>query len=159
MRRKERAVTDRAVIQTLLTECEVMRVAFQDEPFPYIVPVNFAFEWQGDQLCLYFHGAPVGKKITLLQRDPHVAVEMDQRHQLISGGNVGCHYSYAYRSLLGFGTAELVETTAQKRHGLHLLLAQLTQRDQFELPEKMLAKTAVIKINLVEFTVKENQAR
>lgn len=43
MRRSEREVTDCNEIRQILERAEVLRLAMHDEPFPYIVPVNFGF--------------------------------------------------------------------------------------------------------------------
>ena len=55
MRRSEREVTDCNEIRQILERAEVLRLAMHDEPYPYIVPVNFGFTMQDDQLVLFFH--------------------------------------------------------------------------------------------------------
>ena len=77
MRRSEREVTDCNEIRQILERAEVLRLAMHDEPYPYIVPVNFGFTMQDDQLVLFFHGAKVGKKCDLLQENPHVSFEVE----------------------------------------------------------------------------------
>ena len=48
MRRKDREITDRAMISGMLDMMEVLHIAVKNEPFPYIVPVNFGYEWSAD---------------------------------------------------------------------------------------------------------------
>lgn len=160
MRRKERAVTELATIKEFVAGCEVARIAFFDQPAPYIVPVNVAHEWQDDQLIFYFHGAQSGKKLTLLAQNPQVGIELDRNHELISGGSKGCNYSYAYQSLIGSGKAEVLTDNLEKQQVLERLLHQIVPETEFDgLPVKMVAKTAVVKITVAQFTVKENRPR
>ena len=104
MRRKDREVTDRTLISGMLDIAEILHIAINSTLFPYIVPVNFGFEWQGDELVFYFHSAKEGRKLDLLRADPHIAV------------NAAAFVSYAekpyrghlhdYRSVTAFGVAE-----------------------------------------------------
>ena len=50
MRRKDREVTYRELISGMLDMTEILHIAVKSEPFPYIVPVNFGYEWSGDEL-------------------------------------------------------------------------------------------------------------
>lgn len=53
-----------------------------DEEFPYIVPLNFGLDIQGDQVFLYFHSAMKGKKLDLIAKNHRAAFEMDCEHNL-----------------------------------------------------------------------------
>ena len=104
MRRKDREVTDRTLISGMLDIAEILHIAINSTPFPYIVPVNFGYEWNAGELVFYFHSAKEGRKLDLLRADPHVAV------------NAAAFVSYAekpyrghlhdYRSVTAFGVAE-----------------------------------------------------
>lgn len=62
MRRKDREITDVQEILNIIRKCDVCRIAMNDGDFPYIVPLNFGLDVQGEQVYLYFHGALEGKK-------------------------------------------------------------------------------------------------
>ena len=42
MRRKDRQVTDFNRIVSIIDECPIIHIALNDEPYPYVVTVNFA---------------------------------------------------------------------------------------------------------------------
>ncbi|GCF95437.1 pyridoxamine 5'-phosphate oxidase [Enterococcus florum] len=160
MRRKERQVTELERIKQLVEDCQVVRIAFKGDEYPYIVPVNYGYVWQEDQLILYAHGATQGKKIELLQKNGKVAIEMDDHHALIQGSQNAATYSYAYQSLIGFGEAELVNHLKEKRHALHALMDHAAKGIPFdEIPDKMLERTAIIKISVATYTMKENKPK
>ncbi|MCB5952814.1 hypothetical protein LI951_12115 [Enterococcus sp. BWT-B8] len=68
-------------------ECHGVRLTIFDEPFPYIVPVNFGYK-QDNSLTLYIHGVCQGKKVQLLGENSKTAVEMYCRCRLIEAGTV-----------------------------------------------------------------------
>ena len=56
MRRKDREVTEIREIIEIIEKCDVCRLALFAEQYPYIVPLNFGFIYDGAMLTLYFHG-------------------------------------------------------------------------------------------------------
>ena len=69
MRQRKRQVTDKATICAMLDAMDTIHVAMHDEPFPYIVPLNFGYHWE-DKLTFYFHCAHGGYKLELLHQKP-----------------------------------------------------------------------------------------
>lgn len=158
MRRKERAIEDLKEIKKLVADCQVVRVAVNDAEYPYIVPVNFGYEWQGEDLSLYIHGARQGKKVSLIQQNNKVAVEMDTDHELILGGSRPDKYSYGYRSLIGYGEAVVLTDLEEKRQALQVLLDHTVKETNLDsMPDRMVAGTAIIKIKLLTYTAKQNK--
>ena len=64
MRQSKRQVTDKATICAMLDAIDTIHVAMHDEPFPYVVPLNFGYDWE-DKLVFYFHCANEGYKLDL----------------------------------------------------------------------------------------------
>lgn len=145
MRRKDREITDLDRIQDIIASCDVCRLALHDEEYPYIVPLNFGFERQGDAFVLYFHCARVGKKLDLLRKNNRVSFEMDTARKLIDGPEA-CDYTMEFESVIGTGTAELVQGE-DKLHGLRLLMKQYVPDDrEWTFGEKMVQAVEVIRL-------------
>ena len=83
MRRSDREITDFQELITVMRGCDVCRLALHDEPYPYILPLNFGLEVDGETVRLYFHGANTGTKYDLIAKNPNVSFEMDRGHELI----------------------------------------------------------------------------
>jgi nitroimidazol reductase NimA-like FMN-containing flavoprotein (pyridoxamine 5'-phosphate oxidase superfamily) len=49
MRRRERQI-ELPEIKAIIEQCKVMHIAMNDQPFPYVVPTNYGYEWQDDTL-------------------------------------------------------------------------------------------------------------
>jgi hypothetical protein len=73
MRKKDREITDRKAMEAIISGAEVCRIALCDGNEPYVVPVSFAYR----DNAIYFHSAPVGKKIEILAKNPRCCVEVD----------------------------------------------------------------------------------
>ena len=60
MRRSDREIIDEQELLQVISECDVCRLALNDEEVPYILPLNFGEEVSDGRLYLYFHGAAEG---------------------------------------------------------------------------------------------------
>ena len=79
----------------IISICDTIRIAMFDEPYPYIVPVNFGEEIIGDQVVFYIHTDYEGKKNDLLAKNPNIAFEMDCNHELYyRESNMSCNFRY-----------------------------------------------------------------
>lgn len=109
MRRHDREITDSREILSIVNDCKVIRLAMLDEQgLPYIIPLNFGYRFADGVFTFYCHSAREGRKLELLRRDPRVSFEMDCRGELQSADHA-CGYGYYYASVIGSGTAELIE--------------------------------------------------
>lgn len=61
-------------VEELLKNSRIFRLAFNDMPQPYIIPLDYVY-MNGK---MYFHFAGYGKKMSLFKKDPHVSVEVDR---------------------------------------------------------------------------------
>ena len=151
MRRKERAVTNSQEIYKILKKCDVCRIAFFDENYPYIIPMNFGVTFEGDTFTLYVHGAKVGKKVELMEKNNNIAFEMDCSHTIVEG-ETACEYSMTYESVCGNGVLTPVPE-AEKVAALTILLQQYTDKALSFSPERV-AATGVWKVRVTEISGK-----
>ena len=104
----------------IISRCDTIRIAMFDEPYPYIVPVNFGEEIIGDQVVFYIHTDYEGKKNDLLAKNPNIAFEMDCNHELYyRESNMSCNFRY--ESVVGTGRVEIV-SEEEKEKALTLLM-------------------------------------
>lgn len=158
MRRKDREVTDFDEIIKIVDACEIVRLGLADGEYPYIVPVNFAYEVREGQLHLYIHGAMAGRKYELLRRNPHCSFEMDIPLNMV------CIYekkdvTMRYQSVMGKATAEFLEGEARQNAIDDIIMARHEETKHFEYNRPAVAHTAVVKLTVTELTAKANVAR
>lgn len=152
MRRADRAVTAPEEIREILDSCKVCRLAMVDEGTPYLVPLNFGYQWE-EQLTLCFHSALEGRKISALRRNPQVCFEMDCAHALVSA-DTACGHSYRYASIIGEGEVIFLTDPAPKRTALETLMKHQTGQTGFSFAPEMLEKVAVFQVKVSRFTAK-----
>ncbi len=151
MRRKEREVSGRENIEPILQKCKVCRIGMTADGRPYVVPMNFGYEWDENGLTLYFHSGLKGKKIDALRADPRICFEMDSDDGLIRGGDVACRYSFAFSSVVGEGSVVFAQNNEQKRHGFDVIMRHQTGRDGWEYSDAHLSVTEVFWVHADSF--------
>jgi len=152
MRRSDREISDMKEIIEVIKKCDVCRVAFFDEDYPYILPLNFGVSYDGTNLELYFHGAKEGKKLSLIQINPMVAFEMDCSHKLITG-EIACSTTMEYESVCGNGKIEVLEEE-HKVMALTQIMKQYSKETTFEFSDHELNSVTLLKLKVNQITGK-----
>lgn len=151
MRRKDRQISETAEIIGIIEKCAVMRLGMCSDGKPYVVPLNFGYEYDNG-FTFYFHCAREGKKLDIISKNPAVFIELDCSHRL-SEAEKACGYGYFYESVMAEGTAAIVHDTEEKKKALSLLMKRQTGKD-FTFDEKDTEAVSIVKISVSEITGK-----
>lgn len=150
MRRTDREIADREEIEDILRRSTVCRLAMVDAGRPYLVPLCFGY----DAGALYFHSAPVGKKIDLLKKNRTVCFEFDADAIAVPAAT-SCGWTMRYRSVIGYGIAGFIEDPGEKQAALDVIMRQYSEGRHLY-SEETLRKTAVIKVEIREISGKKS---
>ena len=150
--RRELELTDPAEIQAILDRAQILHLGLVDGDEPYVVPMNYGYAMDEDRLTLYLHGAKWGRKLDLMQTNPKVFFSMECDIQPFAG-DIACRYGTSYSSLMGKGTAVILEDPAEKQKALSVFMKTQTGKD-FDFDEKMVSIVSVIKIDVSWYTAK-----
>lgn len=151
--RRELEVTDRNEIINILDKCKIVHVGMVDEEGPYVVPLNYGYTMEDDQLILYMHGSLKGRKIDIMSKKPKVFFEMCC-DVVPFEGKVACQYGTLYASIMGNGTVEILTDVEDKKAGLSLFMKSQTGMD-FTFTDKMVSAVNVMKITVNTYTAKK----
>ena len=151
MRRREKAVTELAGLENILWEGRVCQLAIADVPAPYIVTLNYGYR----DGILYFHSAPEGHKIALLQQAGPVAFTVAIDMGIVEA-EAACNWGTRFRSVVGYGRVEFIEALEEKHKALKILMAQYSE-DSFHFPDKAVAETTVFRLVIEEMTGKQSR--
>ncbi|MDO9549636.1 MAG: pyridoxamine 5'-phosphate oxidase family protein [Methanoregula sp.] len=149
MRRKDREMTDRSEMETLLAEATVCRLGCDDNGRPYIVPVSFGYR----EGVIFIHSAHEGRKITLLQKNPECCIEVDECRGVLRDEKP-CNWEMHYRSVICTGKAHFITDPEEKREGLNCIMHHYGAEPR-SLSEKELISVCVIRIDVAEMTGKK----
>lgn len=117
MRRKEREISDIAELEAIISSCSFCRLAMCRNNLPYIVPMSFGYQNQ----TLFFHSAKEGMKLDMLRENPRVCVQFDADCNLRTG-KTPCDWGFQYRSVIGFGTASILEDPEKALSALEIII-------------------------------------
>lgn len=150
MRRADKEIADQKEIEDILRQSTVCRLALIDAGRPYLVPLCFGY----DADVLYFHSAPVGKKIDLLKKNRNVCFEFDT-DTIAVPADTSCGWTMRYRSVIGYGIAGFVEDLAEKRGALDVIMRQYAE-GAHNYSDETLRKIVVIKVEIQEISGKKS---
>ncbi len=150
--RREKLITDIDTVIGILDKSKVLHLGLVDGDEPYVVPMNYGYTFENDKLTLWLHGATQGRKYDIIRKNPKVFFEMECDLQPFEG-DVACKYGLSYTSLMGRGTAVIVEDSGEKQDALTFLMKAQTGKD-FEFNEKLASVVGIIRIDVIDYTAK-----
>ena len=151
MRRSDREIKEFNELINVMERCDVCRLAFFDEEYPYILPLNFGMQVMDDKITLYFHGALEGKKYDLMAKNNKVGFEMDCSHRLVTDVETK-NCTMEYESIIGTGILEYVDEQ-DKYDALYLLMKHYHKED-FEFNKEVMSRTKIFKLIVKDFAGK-----
>jgi nitroimidazol reductase NimA-like FMN-containing flavoprotein (pyridoxamine 5'-phosphate oxidase superfamily) len=151
MRKVNQEIKDKNVLEEILSAAIICRVAMMDGDLPYIVPFNYGYS----EGCIYIHSAPEGKKIDLLRQNNQVCFEVEENAEIVKGEKA-CSWTTRYRSLVGYGTIEILSDDQSKQLGLEVIMAQHGAPELIEFNPKNLNRLVILKLSITSLTGKQS---
>ena len=152
MRKREREITDETMIRDILDRAQVIHLGLSDEGQPYVVPMNYGYVLEDGKLTFYLHGALEGYKYEVMGKNPRISFSIECDVKPFEG-RVACQYGTVYSSIMGKGTAVLVEDIEEKKQAMSVLMKTQTGKD-FTFDEKLVSIVRVIRLDITEFSAK-----
>ena len=153
MTKRERQITDMDQIRGILDKSGVLHLGLAVNNEPYVVPMNYGYAMEEGKLVLYLHSAVKGRKLDMMQANPKVFFSIDCDRMPFEG-RVPCQYGLVYSSIMGRGTATIVEDVEEKKQAMTLLMKTQTGKD-FTFEDRLVSIVAVIRIDVAEYTAKQ----
>ncbi len=147
---KKMEITDKNEIEDILNNATVIRLAMCDGDMPYVVPV--AFGYKDDEI--YFHSSRKGMKMDILRKNSNVCFEVETGVELTKGEKA-CNYDFRYKSVIGFGTAHIVENEEEKLKGLDTIMEHYSE-PPFEYKPEMVKAVGIIRIDIEDMKGKKS---
>ena len=152
MRRADREITEFSEIVEVLERCDTIRLGLNGEKCPYVVPLSFGYEVREGKIVIFVHGAEVGLKHDMIEKDNRVCAEADICHGF---AEVKQGITTVYESVIGFGTVEKA-VAAEAIKGLDLILSHCGFGGH-AYDTSVVSRLTVYKITLETVTGKRNR--
>jgi uncharacterized protein len=153
MRRKDRQITDPAVLDQIISKGQFAVLALCRENEPYCVTLSYGYD--PSEKSLYFHAAKIGLKLDFLRANSRVCLTIIE-----DNGYIKTVCSHAYRTVVVRGTMELLEIEEEKVKAIMTMIRQYEENS-----EKQIAKispqnaewnnTQMLRLRIEEITGKE----
>lgn len=151
MRKKEKQITDTAEMYEILQKGIICRLAFHDDPFPYILPFNYGYHDD----CIYIHSAREGKKIELIKKNNRIGFEITTGIEIVKVFK-SCGWTTKYKSVCGNGYAEILTGTQDKKKGLDIIMKQHGSLSADEYNAASLSDMLIIKVRIDQMNGKKS---
>ncbi len=151
MRRTDKAITDRNLIDSIIHKSLVCRIAIYDGEMPYVVPLSFGYDGKN----IYLHSAKEGRKIDILKRNPRLCFEFDTQCEVLPAEKA-CSFTMRYRSVIGYGKAHFLEDIGEKIAAIRIIMNHYTDKT-FTFTEDDVKNIAVIRVEIEEITGKQSR--
>ena len=150
MRRKEKEIKEKEIINEILNNSQICRIAILDDDYPYIVPMNYGY----DNNSIYFHCATNGRKIDLLRLNNKVGFEIEQSHEVVKN-ELSCKWTTNYRSIIGYGKIVIINDFEQKKKGLDIIMRQHGKTKNLY-NDNAIKNVLILKLNIKDLTAKQS---
>jgi len=142
MRRKDREITDRKVIDGIIAKADVLHLAMAYKNVPYVVPLSFGY----DGKSIYFHSVGKGLKLDFIKKNPNVCFEF-VGYVKYKKAMTSCDAGTKFLSVIGRGRCRILANAAEKKKGLDILLRQYT-KSKVKYSAASLLATTIVKISI-----------
>jgi nitroimidazol reductase NimA-like FMN-containing flavoprotein (pyridoxamine 5'-phosphate oxidase superfamily) len=151
MRRSDKEIKDKTLLDEILQQAQVCRLAMSSNNIPYLVPLSFGYQ----EGCLYFHSAQEGKKINILKENPMVCFEVESMVEIKASAKA-CNWGVNYRSIIGEGEVTFIEEEKEKIKALNIIMQKYAGNQKFEFLPASLQEVTVFKLTINSLTGKKS---
>ena len=152
MRKSDREIKSKEEIIDIIKRCDVIRLAFNNGDYPYILPLNFGFEVKNDKVIFYLHSALEGTKVDIVKKDNRASFEMDTKHELQYYEERG-YCTMSYESIIGRGRIRILPED-EKMNALKKLMGHYHKSEDTYFNPAAMSRTLVYSLEVEEMTAK-----
>jgi len=151
MKRAEKEIKDRAVIDQIIRSTEVCRIAYANDNIPYITPVSFGYDGE----CIYVHTAKAGKKIDFLKKNNYICFQFESGVETITDPEIACKWTAAFKSVIGYGNMMELNSFAEQEYALNQIMLHYSGKT-WPFEEQMFKKVSLWKIEIKDLSGKQS---
>lgn len=152
MRRKDKEIQDRDLIEQIMSKAQVCRLGLCKDNMPYIVPMAFGY----DGKFIYFHTADEGMKLEYMNSNNQVCFELEHDVKIIPNEKAACKWTFSFYSVIGFGTVEGIEDPELKIHAMSEIMKHYSDR-KWDFDETLVQNIRLWRISIDRISGKQSK--
>lgn len=110
-------IQNRELAESILYHGRELHLAMINSDVPYVIPLNYGY----DQDYIYIHSKREGKKLDCIKAHPRVCFSISEVVERV-GGQRSCQWTTAFRSLVGYATARVIDDREEKIAGYDIIM-------------------------------------
>ncbi len=118
MNKEDREITDPKELTNIIKKGQYVTIAMCKNNEPYIVTLNYGYDQTNN--ILFFHSALRGLKIDIIKENPIVCATIIEDKGYLQG-----KCKHPYKSVVLWGTMEIIEDLEDKKYAMNILLKHL----------------------------------
>lgn len=135
-------IKNQKILEDILLDAQYLRLGLCSDNKPYIVPISFGYK----NKSIYLHSSRKGTKINLIKQNENVCFEVDIFYEALPSDEP-CSYYMKYQSVVGYGTATILEDENEIKDGLKIVIDRYHNKE-YCIDDLNLKKVAVIRIDI-----------
>jgi len=151
MRRKDREINDKSVIEEIFKSNYICRIALSDNNLPYIISMNYGYH----DKKIYLHTAREGRKLDIIKKNNNVCIEISDSIELIKD-KIACRFDTKYRSIIATGKIYMVNSREEKIIGLKAIMYQHSKQWDWEFNPKDITRVMILRIDIESISAKKS---
>ncbi|MEL4304446.1 pyridoxamine 5'-phosphate oxidase family protein [Methanococcoides sp. LMO-2] len=137
-------IKDEKMLEDILLDAQYLRLGLCDNDRPYIVPISFGYK----DRTIYLHSSRKGTKINLIKQNKHACFEVDNFYETLPSDEP-CSYYMKYQSVVGYGTATILEDEEERKEGLKIIIDRYHNKE-YNIEDLKTKGVAIIRIDVEE---------
>lgn len=150
MLRAKKEITERSEQYAIIKASQVMYLSMCMENMPYVVPMSFGCHGEH----IYFHCAPKGLKLDILENNPRVCAVFTENAALDQKENNPCAWGFHFRTVIVQGEVRRLSEEKEKQMALQVITDQYAQG--LTVPKQSIEQVEVWKIRIEHMTGKRS---
>ncbi|ABE52060.1 MULTISPECIES: pyridoxamine 5'-phosphate oxidase family protein [Methanococcoides] len=135
-------IRDNKALEDILLDAQYLRLGLCSNEKPYIVPISFGYK----DNTIYLHSSRKGTKINLIKQNKNVCFEVDTFYETLPSDEP-CSYYMKYQSVVGYGTATILEDEKEIKEGLKIIIDRYHNKE-YSIDDLDVKGVAVIRIDI-----------
>ncbi len=156
MTKRENEITEKKDIERILDTCKYLHLAVSSEDVPYVVTLNYGYEWDetDGHLVLFLHTSRKAHLLEVIEKNTNCAFNMECNVKPFFGP-MPCRNGMAYESIMGSGKITVLENTDERIHGLVRIMKTQTGEEENRFDERMVSIVSVLRVDVKEMRAKK----
>ncbi len=156
MTKRENEIIDKKDIERILDICKYLHLGVSSEDVPYVVTLNYGYEWDeaDGHLVLFLHTSRKAHLLEVIDNNTNCSFNMECNVNSFSGP-MPCRNGMAYESIMGSGEITVLEETEDRIHGLVRIMKTQTGEEENRFDERMISIVTVLRVDVKEMRAKK----